>query len=241
MRITFSGLRLAKGAPRRTARHTWELIGRTCAPQVLLVETYGGYPKGYVKAFNCQADAHSYIRARLAKKGYVKPGEQPDGDHIVEWGMQVPGETFHLTDQRHVSDINVSSGEHEWDSTRLIWKDIRDRYMRRQKRKKATRFEVSTQEFAQEVLNRVAETCTSEAGKLKEFVREINSFVQPEGMGGALYEPLASCLTIWADIPEVEAEILESSALLKNVDEARKKRPVEKKPEPQYARWGAWS
>lgn len=245
MRITFSGLRLTRGAPKRTARHTWELIGRTCAPQVLLIETYGGYPKGYLKCFASEKDAHSYIRARLAKKGYISPGEQPDGCLIVDYGQTIEGESFFLTDKRFINKVNIKAPEEDaWDSHRLIWKDFKEGYLSKSARKTID-FELGSEDLAHLVLDRIGFTVTDDAGKMVEAVREFNAFIQPEGMGGSLFEPLHSCMMAWADVPEVRTHIEKGS-----IAEMKAKRMIEKAeaakekpviPEQVYNRWGAWS
>ena len=61
-----------------TLRHIFEVITRSDAPQTLVVETWGGYNKGYCKTFPSGSEAEAYLTRRIrrlcgGKEAYFRP------------------------------------------------------------------------------------------------------------------------------------------------------------------------
>lgn len=56
-----------KGSSRQTLTHVFDVLSRSDSPVRLLIESWGGYNKGYTKSFHSDAELSAYLERRLVK------------------------------------------------------------------------------------------------------------------------------------------------------------------------------
>ena len=106
-----------------TMRYVWDVISREDAPNRMLIETWGGKPDGYIRAFGTDLLLGKYLSGRIAKGSSGADTTELDIRMVGAEEYSVAGPLNRLGMALEASNhekakmrLNISGADDEWDS-----------------------------------------------------------------------------------------------------------------------------